>query len=157
MNSQIGVRSICLSIQESCLKIFPLFGNILRYNLMHVWSKHIMRRYFEISAYLVLILFSYKCSYHHCSIFAGYFVLSFCKNICQANVTVRHHRSALVAQWLEHWVCNPGVASSSLTIGNSSCCIRNILLQQVLIWNIISRPRWYFFWYLHAVLQRVCK
>ena len=21
------------------------------------------------------------------------------------------------AQWLEHWVCNPGVASSSLTIG----------------------------------------
>ena len=23
-----------------------------------------------------------------------------------------------IAQWLEHWVCNPGVASSSLTIGN---------------------------------------
>ena len=22
-----------------------------------------------------------------------------------------------IAQWLEHWVCNPGVASSSLTIG----------------------------------------
>ena len=22
-----------------------------------------------------------------------------------------------VAQWLEHWVCNPGVASSRLTIG----------------------------------------
>ena len=24
-----------------------------------------------------------------------------------------------IAQWLEHWVCNPGVASSSLTIGIS--------------------------------------
>ena len=23
-----------------------------------------------------------------------------------------------MAQWLEHWVCNPGVASSRLTIGN---------------------------------------
>ena len=22
-----------------------------------------------------------------------------------------------IAQWLEHWVCNPGVASSGLTIG----------------------------------------
>ena len=29
MNSQIGVRRLeCLSIQESCLKIFPLFGTI---------------------------------------------------------------------------------------------------------------------------------
>ena len=24
-----------------------------------------------------------------------------------------------IAQWLEHWVCNPGVASSSLTIGTN--------------------------------------
>ena len=23
-----------------------------------------------------------------------------------------------IAQWLEHWVCNPGVASSSLTFGD---------------------------------------
>ena len=27
----------------------------------------------------------------------------------------------LVAQWLEHWVCNPGVASSSLTFGIQHC------------------------------------
>ena len=82
---QIGVRSICLSIQESCLKVFPLFGNILGIIwciLLHVGSKHIVRRYFEISAYLVLILLRYKCNYHHCSMYAAYFVLSFCKTIC---------------------------------------------------------------------------
>ena len=79
------------------------FWQCLRRNLIHVGSKHIVRRYFEISAYLVLILFRYKCSYHHCSMYAAYFVLSFCKNICQSD---------------QH---------------NSSCCIGNILLQQVLI------------------------
>ena len=25
--------------------------------------------------------------------------------------------NSCIAQWLEHWVCNPGVASSSLTFG----------------------------------------
>ena len=35
MNCRIGVHSICLSTQESCLKVFPLFGNILRHNFMH--------------------------------------------------------------------------------------------------------------------------
>ena len=25
-----------------------------------------------------------------------------------------------IAQWIEHWVCNPGVASSSLTIDSGS-------------------------------------
>ena len=31
--------------------------------------------------------------------------------------TSREIYSEDVAQWLEHWVCNPGVASSSLTFG----------------------------------------
>ena len=72
MNSQIGVRSICLSIQESCLKIFPLFGNILRHNLMHFTACLISaycEKILEIFAYLVLISFRYNCSYHHCSMY----------------------------------------------------------------------------------------
>ena len=39
-----------------------------------------------------------------------------------------------IAQWLEHWVCNPGVASSGLTIGiltvNFSTVIRSSCVQQ---------------------------
>ena len=35
-----------------------------------------------------------------------------------------------IAQWLEHWVCNPGVASSSLTIGNFN------FFSMFVIWNI---------------------
>ena len=31
-------------------------------------------------------------------------------------------------QWLEHWVCNPGVASSSLTFGNLMLVLRNMVL-----------------------------
>ena len=42
-------------------------------------------RYFEISAYLALILFRYKCSYHHCSMYTAYFVRSLCKNICKSD------------------------------------------------------------------------
>ena len=39
-----------------------------------------------------------------------------------------------IAQWLEHWVCNPGVASSSLTFGiltaNFSTGTRSLRAQQ---------------------------
>ena len=84
MNSRIAVRNICLAIQELCLKIFHLFENISRHNLMHFTAGQsiIGRRQFEISAYLVLVLFTYKYSSHHCSVYASYIVLSFCKNNC---------------------------------------------------------------------------
>ena len=31
-------------------------------------------------------------------------------------------------QWIEHWVCNPGVASSSLTFGNLMLVLKNMVL-----------------------------
>ena len=33
-----------------------------------------------------------------------------------------------MAQWLEHWVCNPGVASSSLTFGKKNSASLNPIL-----------------------------
>ena len=69
MNFRIKVRNVCLSIQESCSKIFSLFINILRHilthNLTHITAclglSIIRRTYFKIFVYLLLILFRYKC------------------------------------------------------------------------------------------------
>ena len=38
-----------------------------------------------------------------------------------------------IAQWLEHWVCNPGVASSSLTIGKKIAVV-SMLSNNVQYW-----------------------
>ena len=85
MNSQISVHSMCLSIQESCLKIFPPFLQYLRHNLMHFTACQFQayrKKGSEIATYLVLIIFRHKCSCQHCSMYAAYFVLSFSKIIC---------------------------------------------------------------------------